>query len=179
MSKKTLIVLVGAPCSGKSSAGKLTAKKLNAKYISSGDIARQMAERDSMIRDKLNEGNLAPEIEMRTMIAHNMDITSRDIVILDGFPRFGDQAQWLHEKFSDRFEIKYVLFYIPLSTIIERSMNRNREDDKSIENRIRYYYNVTYKELSHNIDVTINANENTIEDCFRLLTDYIKEVVGC
>ena len=72
MSRKTCIVLVGGPCSGKSSAGKLTAKKLDIEYISSGDIAREMAKHNNDIRDNLNNGNLAPEDQMRKSISDKL-----------------------------------------------------------------------------------------------------------
>jgi adenylate kinase family enzyme len=181
MYKKTCIVLVGGPCSGKSSAGKLAANKLNAKYISSGDIAREMAKRDKSIDENLSNGRLAPEWEMRVSISNSIKSSTNDIIILDGFPRFGEQAEWLESRFGNikncnYMDIYYVLMYTPLSTIIERSASRNRNDDKSIEQRIKYYYSVTYKELYDYIDTVIDACENTANECSELLINFIREV---
>lgn len=182
MSRKTCIVLVGGPCSGKSSVGKLVAKKLDIEYISSGDIAREMAKHDSAIDNSLNNGNLAPEEQMRKSIwsrlFHCFDEMYEDVAILDGFPRFGEQAEWLRKILPASINIKYVLFHVPMSTIIERSMHRNRADDKSLENRIKYYYGTTYKELYDYVDVVIDADENNVDECSALLANYIiKEVL--
>ena len=183
MSRKTCIVLVGGPCSGKSSAGKLVAKKLDIEYISSGDIAREMAKHDSAIDNSLNNGNLAPEDQMRKSISdklwYHLFRRGKDIIILDGFPRFGDQAIWLQNEVAlNNINIYYVLFHVPMSTIIERSAHRNRTDDKSLENRLKYYYGTTYKELYDRIDVVIDADENNVDECSALLANYIiKEVL--
>lgn len=182
MNKKTCIVLVGAPCSGKSSAGKLVASETNIKYISSGDIARKMAKLDNTIRDDLNMGKLAPESQMRNAISNSLwqrfMAECVSVVILDGFPRFGEQAEWLRNTLPANIDIKYVLFDTPLSTIIERSAHRDRDDDKSLEQRLNYYYNTTYKELYKYINIIIDANENTVSECSRLLIEYIKEVTN-
>lgn len=181
MSNKTCIVLVGPPCSGKSVTGKLTASKMNINYISSGDIARDMAKVNTQIYNDLSAGKMAPEEMMRNTISDRLwkyfIKEDRNVVILDGFPRFGDQIEWLYSRVKDsNINIKFVLFNIPLSTIIERSANRNRDDDKSLEQRLRYYYNITYRELYKYINMVIDANENTIEECSELLTKYIEEV---
>lgn len=183
MHKKTCIVLVGAPCSGKSSVGKLVANKLNIKYVSSGDIARTIANNDDTVKNDLEMGKLAPESQMRGAISsaiYNSVILDDDnTIILDGFPRFGEQAEWLQNLISHKIKIYYVLLYTPLSTIIERSINRNRSDDKSLEKRLDYYYNTTYKDLHDYIDITIDANENTVNECSALLVKFIKEVTEC
>ena len=174
------IILVGPPCCGKSSVGKTVASRLGIDYISSGDIARRMAQSNMQVSDDLAGGKMAPEDEMRRIISEKLwqRLIKRDknTVILDGFPRFGEQAVWLRDLLPHAIDIKYVLLDVPLSTIIERSADRNRIDDKSLEQRLKYYYNITYKELSGYIDIIIDANENTVDECSALLTHYIEEV---
>ena len=178
--KKTCIVLVGAPCSGKSTIGKLTALKMNIGYISSGDIAREMAKTDMQIDNTLSSGGMAPEDKMRSAIYNKLWYSlikkDRDTVILDGFPRFGDQAEWLYDILPHNIGIKYVLFDVRLQVIIERSDKRNRSDDKSLLQRLKYYYDITYKDLSKYVDITIDANEDAVDKCSELLINYIKEV---
>ena len=72
MSKKVCVVLVGGPCSGKSSAGKIAAEILDAVYISSGDIARNMAQDSAIIKNDLMLGKLAPENNMRNAISNRL-----------------------------------------------------------------------------------------------------------
>lgn len=181
MSNKTCIILIGPPCSGKSVVGKITALRTNAEYVSSGDIARQMAKYDAQISRDLSDGKMAPEDKMRkyieTSLWHHFYENDKDIVILDGFPRFGDQAVWLLDKIGTKnINIYYVLFNTPLSAIIERSIHRNRDDDKSLEQRLRYYYNVTYNELCAYINIMIDTTENSVNECSVLLENFIKEV---
>lgn len=183
MNKKVCIVLVGGPCSGKSSVGKMTAADLCCGYISSGDIARKMAKYDNTIRANLDSGRLAPEDKMRrnisTLLWQYFKIEDNDVVILDGFPRFGDQAKWLRKELPLSIDIYYVLFYAPLSMIIERSANRDRPDDKSLRQRLGYYYNTTYKELYDYITTTIDTTEASVDECSALLTKFVKEVMKC
>lgn len=180
MSKKTLIVLVGGPCSGKSSVGKIAAEHLIAKYISSGDIARDMAKNDDNIQNDLNGGKLAPESRMREAIKDHLwkHFYKRDenLVILDGFPRFGDQADWLNYEFYG-IDIRYVLIHAPSHILRCRAKNRNRSDDSSFEQRLDYYRKVTYKELYDHVDTIINTEEITIEKCATILENYVKEVI--
>lgn len=180
--RKTCIVLVGAPCSGKSAVGIMTASSpsLNIAYVSSGDIARQMATVNRQIKEDLANGKMAPEDMMRRSISDRLwqhfHRDDKDIVILDGFPRFGDQATWLRSEIPSNIDIKYVLFDVRIPTIIERSAHRGRDDDKSLVQRLKYYYNTTFRELRKYIDIEIDANDNTIKECSALLTKFIEEV---
>jgi adenylate kinase family enzyme len=182
VSKELCIVLVGPPCSGKSAVGKEVASKIRATYISSGDIARKMAEYDTQIDNDLTAGKMAPEDIMRDCIFNeimfHLSLPFKSVFILDGFPRFGDQAKWLQHHFGSMLDIKYVLFDVPLSTIIERSAHRSRNDDKSLEQRLKYYYNITFQELCKYIDRYIDANDNNVNECSQLLIKYIKEVIN-
>lgn len=179
MSKKVCVVLVGGPCSGKSSTGKIAAEILDAVYISSGDIARNMAQDSAIIKNDLMLGRLAPEDNMRNAISSRLWLyfkrMDRDIVILDGFPRFGDQAKWLHEELPRNIDVRYVEIYAPLLTIIERSNIRNRDDDKNLEARLIYYYGVTHKELNDRIEYLIDTSKASVQECAETLVKYIKE----
>ena len=180
---KTLIVLVGGPCSGKSSAGKLVAERMNIDYISSGDIARNMAKCNNDIQNDLNAGKLAPESQMRDSISNHLydcfGKRNRNIVILDGFPRFGDQAKWLRYAVPSTIQIKYILIHAPSWVLRNRAKNRNRSDDDSFEQRYSYYRKVTYEELYDYLDIIIDTKDVTIEECATELEDYIKEVIEC
>lgn len=183
MHKKTLIVLVGGPCSGKSSAGKIAARNLRAEYVSSGDIARSMAEHDNDIRNDLNAGKLAPEPKMRKAVKdHLWDYfyeKNKDLMILDGFPRFGDQANWLEYEFYG-IDIHYVLIHAPLWLLKERARHRGRSDDNNgFYERYNYYCGVTYRELYERIDTIIDTEIANIKECATLLEEFVKEVRKC
>lgn len=181
MNKKVCIILVGGPCSGKSSTGKLTAKKLNAEYISSGDIARKMAEQSDIIKNSLDHGALAPENKMRKSISNELKRCfieqDKNIVILDGFPRFGRQAEWLRDELPPTIKTHYVMIHAPSCVMRTRANNRGRSDDNSFEERLDYYRRVTYNELYGYLDTIINTEFLTTEECSMLLTEFIKEVM--
>lgn len=171
MSRK-IIVLIGPPCSGKSSVGKVAASKVPIVcYISSGDIARKMAEQSDIVKHNLDSGRLAPESQMRQNILSALKnaFSHSQTVILDGFPRFYDQSKWLSEMVPADIEIQYVLVYARLSTIIERSSVRGRSDDKSLQQRLDYYYNTTFKDLQPYIQYIIDSDEYTVDECAKLL----------
>lgn len=183
MRNKTLIVLVGGPCSGKSSAGKLAASRLGIDYISSGDIARRMAEHDDDIKTGLNMGKMAPESKMREAISNTLwnyfKKLDKGVLILDGFPRFGEQAEWLRYELPATINIKYVLFHAPSWVLRKRAKDRNRSDDGSFEQRLDYYRKVTYKELYDYINTIIDTENIEISKCAILLEDYIEEAIEC
>lgn len=184
MNRKICIVLVGSPCSGKSTIGKIIANKLNAEYVSSGDIARDMAKNNKKIRDDISKGKLAPEDNMRREISNKLFyhfmIKDRDIIILDGFPRFGEQAKWLRDELPVEIEINYILISVSSWIAKNRAKQRDRYDDNSFNERLLYYKKVTYNELHKLIDKTISTDNMPAEHCADILVDYIiKEVIRC
>lgn len=178
MKKALCIVLVGGPCSGKSSIGKIAAKNLHAKYISSGDIARKMARCDVDAQINLDKGNLAPEDEMRSAIGREIKkaVKTNDVVILDGFPRFNEQAEWLMDNFCDIINVRYILVHAPSWVLRKRAEDRGRADDGSFDKRYSYYRNVTYKQLYCRLDTVIHTDNMDAEVCATVLEDFIKEV---
>lgn len=182
MSNKVCIVLVGGPCSGKSSVGKSVATKLNINYISSGDIAREMAKSNNAIKTALDNGKFAPEDKMRASISNKLHelfkVRDRDIVILDGFPRFGEQAEWLRNELPANINTKYVLIHAPSWVLRDRAKSRNRHDDYSFEQRLDHYRKVTYEELYKYLNTIIHTDHMNIDECAMVLIDYIKEVTS-
>ena len=132
---KNCIVLIGPPCSGKSTIGTLLANKLEYSYVSSGDIARAMAKEDGTEK-QLAAGNMAPEDKMRKIIGNHLK-SNRDIV-LDGFPRFNDQLDWMMNRFMDR-RFVFLFVDVPTLTLFNRADSRNRDDDHVLGNRLDYY----------------------------------------
>lgn len=170
------IILIGAPCSGKSEIGKFAADMLNAKYISSGDIAREIAKTDRTTNENLVKGKMAQEDLMRSeMYKILSDLNNDNIIVIDGFPRFKDQAKWLHMNFPEII-FKYIMVNVPLSQIIDRMSARGRTGDT--KDRISYYYNITFGELFELVDLEINNdNSHTSYESAEKLVNYMKGVM--
>lgn len=134
------IVLIGSPCSGKSTIGKKLAEEVGYKYVSSGDIARQMAKEDGTA-ENLTAGNMAPEDKMRAEITKVFN--GYDNIVLDGFPRFTEQWDWMMMNFKHKYEFAFIVIDVPVITLINRMISRNRADDVSFMDRVKYYANNT------------------------------------
>ena len=94
-----ITVLLGETNSGKSTIGKAVVQKLGDDwvYVSSGDIARRITPQED-----LDAGKFAPEQDMRAEILHMINGEYRGKhIILDGFPRFSEQYEFLHSITSD------------------------------------------------------------------------------
>ena len=170
------IILLGKSNSGKSTLGKVVARKTNARYISSGDIARSMTDNLS----SLNKGNLAPESEMRSAILDA--ISSEDTsFILDGFPRFYEQYEWLNQVVN--CDLIYVIISVPSEQIISRAINRGRSDDRSIRSKLEFYEENTkpmIKNIIDNGEIVYDINndndadiQGNISTLCRIMEDYL------
>lgn len=172
------VVLFGRPCSGKSTIGKKFAEKYGYVYISSGDIAREMAENDRTIGAMLSAGNMAPEEMMRADIrwAIRRNIGFDHNIVLDGFPRFRDQLDYLERTFP---YLDLILTHIWVSTdyALYRAKNRGRNDDAAIQSRLNYFEENTY-ELLKGCKITINNNgeydiDDKVNELYEEVTRYV------
>ena len=111
-----IIIMLGAPGTGKGTVASILSEKLNIPQVSTGDIFRkniaEQTELGKLADSYISKGNLVPD-----------DVT---IKILDGFPRTIKQAEEL-DKILEK-ENKKVDMVINLTTpkeeIIERIVNR-------------------------------------------------------
>ena len=172
------IILLGKSNSGKSTIGKKVAEVLGIRYISSGDIARDM--NDKKTQEELNAGKLAPEDEMRKCIL--TEINNGESYVLDGFPRFYEQYEWINLQISH--ELVYVFIDASDEDIISRAKSRGRDDDESIMKKLEFYQEKTLPMIKEIIIggsetvYTINngtgsiINNNVFEVC-RQVEDYL------
>lgn len=172
---RNIIVMLGPPCSGKSTCGKRYAIDNNMIYISSGDIARNMG--DDILKS-VNDGNLAPEDMMRNSIKNKVRLYDCDI-ILDGFPRFVDQFKYLKEKILRHDDkLIFVMIDTTMNKIINRSLCRGREDDNKIYKRLLWYVENTLPMIEyivHNgeILITLNVVEESQYDAYNKMINLL------
>lgn len=126
-----IIIMLGAPATGKGTVATILSKKLNIPQISTGDLFRKnIAEKTELgiIADKyISQGNLVPDDVTIKMV--NARLKEKDVengVILDGFPRTIPQAEAL-DKILDEKNMKIDLalnLSTPEEEIIERVVTR-------------------------------------------------------
>lgn len=126
-----VIIMLGAPASGKGSVAEILSAEFNIPAISSGDIFRKYISDGSEIGKKANEyitkGELVPDDLTVELIASRLkEDDVKDGLILDGFPRTVNQARILDEMLAK--EGKKIDIVVNLETpeeeILERITNR-------------------------------------------------------
>lgn len=126
-----VIIMLGAPASGKGSVAEILSKEFNIPAISSGDIFRKYISEGTEIGKKANEyitkGELVPDDLTVELIASRLKESDvENGLILDGFPRTVNQAKVLDEMLSkDNKKIDIVVnLETPEEEILERITTR-------------------------------------------------------
>ncbi len=141
-----VIIMLGAPASGKGSVAEILSKEFNIPAISSGDIFRKYISEGTEIGQRANsymtKGQLVPDdltVELITSRLKEDDVQNG--LILDGFPRTVNQAKVLDEMLTK--EGKKIDIVVNLETpeeeILERITNRmicTNSDCKTVYNTV-------------------------------------------
>lgn len=126
-----IIIMLGAPATGKGTVAGILAKELNIPTVSSGDIFRKAikdeTELGKEVSSYLEKGALVPdELTIKVIEARLNEPDLAEGVILDGFPRTTHQAEVLDKFLADQG--KKIDLAINLETpreeLIERVVNR-------------------------------------------------------
>lgn len=126
-----MIIMLGAPGTGKGTVASLLAEKLNIPQVSTGDIFRKhMKERTELgqLAEKyISKGQLVPDEVTVNLVKNRLeeDDATRG-VILDGFPRTVNQAEELDKILKEKDDgVDLVINLVtPEEEIIERIENR-------------------------------------------------------
>lgn len=107
-----IILLMGAPGSGKGTQGALISKELSIPHLSTGDILRMMAKEDSAEARELNkfmsEGKMIPSDVMNVVLKNCLQKEEyKDGYILDGYPRTLEQLQYFQDNISREFVVLF------------------------------------------------------------------------
>ncbi|WP_036448945.1 adenylate kinase family protein [Mycoplasmoides pirum] len=153
MIKKSKIVFLGAPGTGKGTISQFLKDEYNFIHLSTGNMFRSMIQSKTPLGDKLNsyiqEGKYVPNDITNEVIKSALGTTQeQDInrfLILDGYPRTLEQAQYL----DTLIDIDAAILLEPndLEAIIERLVNRlvcptcervfnNKDFDSSASNKL-------------------------------------------
>lgn len=145
------ILFIGPQGSGKSTQGRLLAQHLSIPYLSTGDIFRNLSGEDSedgrRIRQILSEGKLVDDSTTCEMVKKKLSEGDfKDNFILDGYPRTLEQLN----RFDPGFD-KVVYLKVPQEELIQRLLQRSREDDtlELIKTRLELYFAQTEPILDH------------------------------
>ena len=188
-----IIIMLGAPASGKGSVSEILAKELNIPTVSSGDIFRKHISEGTEIGKKLNEyvtkGELVPDSIVLEMLEARLDeADAKDGVILDGFVRTIPQAEALDKMLEARNQKidAVVNLETPTEEILERVTNRRIcRKCKAVYNTVLHPSKVEGVcdncggELYQRDDDTLEKAKNRLEVYYREtapLTEYYKNI---
>ena len=189
-----IIIMLGAPGSGKGTIGNKLCERYNLEHIATGDIFRDEIKRKTELGIKANEyisqGKLVPDDITIGMVENKLK-ESRN-VCLDGFPRTIHQAEALKEflkedlikRTSSRIVCpnkecgaSYNTIFLPpkvagVCDVCGTKLVKRPDDEvETIKNRIAVYYENTQPLISYyekeGLLETININiysETTMED---------------
>lgn len=102
-----VIIMLGAPASGKGSVAEILSAEYNIPAISTGDIFRKNikegTELGKLAKEYMDEGKLVPdEVTVNMVVERLSENDTKNGVILDGFPRTVAQAEKLDEILKEK-----------------------------------------------------------------------------
>lgn len=143
-----IIIMLGAPGSGKGTVGNLLSGMFNVTHISSGEIFRSYIKKHDelgeIIRSYINNGTLVPDELAIALVKRRLQ--EKDVeggVILDGFPRTKEQAVELDRLLTEAGRKVDIAVNLVISDdeIIDRIINRRTCPNPDC----REIYNVKFK----------------------------------
>lgn len=126
-----IIIMLGAPGTGKGTVASILSEKLNIPQVSTGDIFRkniaEQTELGKLADSYISKGNLVPDdVTIKIVEDRLKQDDVKEGIILDGFPRTIKQAEELDKILEkDNKKVDMVInLTTPKEEIIERIVNR-------------------------------------------------------
>lgn len=126
-----IIIMLGAPGTGKGTVASILSEKINIPQISTGDIFRkhikEQTELGKLANKYISKGQLVPdEVTVKLVQDRLKEDDAKQGAILDGFPRTVKQAEELDKMLSEKNEKVNMVINLttPEEEIIERIVNR-------------------------------------------------------
>lgn len=145
--KQKVVILLGAPASGKGTQAVRLAKTLALPHVSTGDLFRENIAKGTDLGKKAKEymdsGKLVPDSLVLDMLFDRIGQNDAKAgYILDGFPRTLPQAEALSEKLPKNAEVIVLNLDVSDETITARALGRKRTDDtpEVVKERLKNYH---------------------------------------
>lgn len=141
-----MILFFGPPGSGKSVQGELLVTRNGWSWLSTGQLFRESS--DPQVLQRLADGELIDdELTNKVLDAALKKANPKTRVVLDGYPRNTEQAEWLAKHLPEHGrEIQLIIvFEVPKAELMRRLSGRGRTEDSPqvIEHRLNIYFQRT------------------------------------
>lgn len=176
-----MILFFGPPGSGKTVQGQLLVERNGWQWLSTGELFRKS--QDPEVLERLATGELIDDALTNRVLHDALSaIDSKIKVILDGYPRNPDQAEWLNVHLPEHGrEIScVVVFEVEHGELVRRLQGRGRAEDAVdvIEKRLAIYRDKTKPVLdfyaSHEVPVIRIDGMGAIEDIHERIHDAVQ-----
>ena len=137
-----MVIIFGPAGSGKSVQGQILAARQSWRWLSMGQLLRDTP--DEEVHEFQRQGVLVPIAKVNQVLGDALtEAASVEKLLLDGYPRRMDQAQWLLDKCA-ALKIPITLainFDVDLEELLKRMQLRGRDDDtpEAINERLAIY----------------------------------------
>lgn len=146
-----VIILLGAPASGKGTQAAYITKKLHIPHISTGELLRENVKKGTVLgqeaKSYMDKVLLVPdELVLEMLFARIAEKDAAEGYLLDGFPRTVNQAKMYEAHVDGAVKIVVINIDVPDSLITERILARakieKRLDDTPsiVAERLRVYH---------------------------------------
>lgn len=169
-----MILFFGPPGAGKSVQGQLLAARHDWRWLSVGQLLRDTG--DTELLREMQTGKLVSNELVNGIVAEAIK-NAQDIehLILDGFPRQLEQAEWLVESQPKHGRIinLVIILEVPRDELIRRLRVRGRVDDtlETVNERMQTYRAEIYPILTYLTDQNVhiahidgNSSVGTVHD---------------
>jgi len=180
-----MILFFGPAGAGKSVQGQMLAARHGWRWVSAGQLLRDT--HDLELLKVINTGKLVSNDQINRVVGDALKRAKGiDKVILDGFPRKLEQAQWLVESQPehDRSISLAVVLEVPREELQKRLAVRGRLDDtpETIEERLKVYRQEIYPILTYltgqNIKIAHIEGTGSVGQVHDRIESEIKAVLG-
>jgi adenylate kinase len=130
-----VILLLGAPASGKGTQAKFIAKELNIPHISTGDLFRENIKNKTKLgleaETTIQQGKLVSDTLVLDMLfARIAQPDAQKGYLLDGFPRTVPQAQAYEKHVGNKVTLIAINFEVPDAILLERIASRQKAEGR-------------------------------------------------
>lgn len=147
-----MIVIFGPAGAGKSVQGQILAARMGWRWLSAGQLLRDT--HDVELVRIMQEGTMVSHETITKIMGEAIEHAANiDQLILDGFPRELEQAQWLvaSQSTHGRAVALVVVLEVPRDELLKRLAIRGRADDtpEAIDQRLNIYRQEMYPILNY------------------------------
>ena len=179
-----VIIMLGAPGTGKGTVANILKDDLKIPQVSTGDIFRKNIKEETelgkLAESFISKGNLVPDEVTNGIVESRLDDSDvQDGIILDGYPRTVNQAEELDKMLEKRGRKVDLVINLttPEEEIIERIVNRrvcSNHDCKTIYNLVLHppVKEGICDKCGHDL---VQRKDDTIETVKSRLDNYFKQ----